>query len=101
MTKEKKPKRGFMDVYTRRNKGPRGNPDQWREAFNVRMGLEEAEAVLGSDSPHAVLGVAMGATLDEIKKAYRKACMQHHPDRGGDPEMFKRATAAYVKLGGR
>src|SRR5882724_6046594 len=29
---------------------------------------------------YAVLGVAKGATTDEIKKAYRKLARKHHPD---------------------
>ena len=33
-----------------------------------------------------VLGVSKGATEDEVKKAYRKAAMKNHPDKGGDPE---------------
>lgn len=38
---------------------------------------------------YELLGVAKTADATEIKKAYRKAALQHHPDRGGDPEKFK------------
>lgn len=51
---------------------------------------------------YEVLGVAKGASADEIKKSYRKIAMQYHPDRNpGDKaaeEKFKEAAEAYDVL---
>jgi DnaJ-class molecular chaperone len=44
---------------------------------------------------HSILGVSPSATLDEVKKAYKKLAMKHHPDRGGDPAKFKEIHEAY------
>ena len=38
---------------------------------------------------YKILGVDKTATASEIKKAYRKKAKEHHPDKGGDPEVFK------------
>lgn len=47
---------------------------------------------------YKVLEVSKDATGPEIKKAYRKLAIKHHPDKGGDPETFKEITKAYEVL---
>lgn len=47
---------------------------------------------------YAVLSIEDKATEQEIRKAYKKAALKHHPDKGGDEEMFKVVSNAYETL---
>ena len=48
------------------------------------------------------MSVTRSATIDEVKKSYRKLAMEFHPDRNPDnkeaEEKFKEATEAYEVL---
>lgn len=51
--------------------------------------------------PYKILGIERGATLAEIKKAYRAMAKKHHPDRGGDAWAFQLVQDAYQSLTGK
>eukprot|EP00270_Netrium_digitus_P013433 TRINITY_DN4466_c0_g1_i1.p1 TRINITY_DN4466_c0_g1~~TRINITY_DN4466_c0_g1_i1.p1 ORF type:complete len:422 (-),score=74.07 TRINITY_DN4466_c0_g1_i1:334-1599(-) len=52
----------------------------------------------GDTKFYDILGVSKTASADELKKAYRKAAIKNHPDKGGDPEKFKEIAYAYEVL---
>jgi DnaJ-class molecular chaperone len=45
-----------------------------------------------------ILGITENASEEDIKKAYRKLAMKHHPDRGGDQNQFQEIQEAYSVL---
>ena len=58
------------------------------------MGGRRNRKPVDNESFYKLLGVSKTATQDEIKKAYRKAAVKNHPDKGGDPEVFKNIQKA-------
>lgn len=51
--------------------------------------------------PRDILGVTSDASIDEIKKAYRRLALKYHPDKNKSPDaaaMFLEITDAYEKL---
>lgn len=47
---------------------------------------------------YSILWIEKTASLEDIKKAYRKLAMQYHPDRWGDETKFKEINTAYAIL---
>lgn len=47
---------------------------------------------------YEVLGLTRDASPEDIKKAHRKLVREHHPDKGGDAEKFKKVQEAYEVL---
>ena len=79
--------------------GPGGIP------FGMDDGMGGGMPGMGRREPadttalYEALGVDKKASGSEIKKAFRKKALKMHPDKGGDPEEFKKIQAAYEVLG--
>ena len=60
----------------------------------------EAPAMSFQGDPHRTLGVAPGASLNEIKSAYRRLAKKYHPDAAGERALprFLAIQAAYEQL---
>lgn len=52
-----------------------------------------------SSSPYEVLGVTASASHDELRRAFRKALRDTHPDTGGDPQRFTAVQLAWERVG--
>ncbi|MDP1826155.1 MAG: DnaJ domain-containing protein [Archangium sp.] len=51
-----------------------------------------------SINPFEVLGLTGEATLDEVKLAFRKKALEHHPDQGGTTEAFLEVRRAWESI---
>jgi DnaJ family protein C protein 27 len=47
---------------------------------------------------YSLVGALRNATLDEIKKSYKKTALLNHPDKGGDAEVFRAIVKAFEVL---
>jgi DnaJ-class molecular chaperone len=45
-----------------------------------------------------ILGLSKNASFDEIKAKYKSLAQQHHPDKGGNENLFKEIIEAYETL---
>ena len=44
---------------------------------------------------YQILNVDKNCSSEDLKKSYRKLCIKHHPDKGGDEQEFKKISEAY------
>ena len=51
-----------------------------------------------SNANYASLGLTKDASPNDVKKAYRKLAMIHHPNKGGEPAMFTKIGAAFAAI---
>jgi hypothetical protein len=69
--------------------GPDGAPREDAYSASARAGgpMSKSEAL-------RLLGLSLGATQDDVRAAHRRKLQEHHPDRGGDPDMAARINQA-------
>ncbi|GAA5834692.1 hypothetical protein JCM11251_003634 [Rhodosporidiobolus azoricus] len=76
---------------------PEGSADEQalkREVKDAEQKLKKSKM----KNYYKILGVTSEATDIELKKAYRKMSLIHHPDKGGDEVMFKEVSESYQIL---
>lgn len=78
--------------------GARGNKDEWRAAFDEAWTYDKAKKVTKDESPWSILGISADSSKSDIKSAFRKLMMIHHPDKGGDESTARKIMAAYYLL---
>jgi hypothetical protein len=76
------------------------NHSQAADARDAAAPAAEAEADPRREALR-LLGLEPGASIQAIKRAYRRLAKAHHPDLGGDVEAFHRLDAAYRLLIGQ
>jgi hypothetical protein len=83
------------------------NEDEYARWHIVRYeDKEDAEAPypdtngfqITTREPFAILNLSLGATQTQIKAAYKRMAMKHHPDRGGSAAEFQKVRSAYEVL---
>jgi hypothetical protein len=81
-----------------------GSVNQWKSAFNTRMGLDEAVVILSNDDPLKILGLyKMPGTLEDLKLAYKRTVLQNQhcwlsTASIQDQDFAKKIIAAFTKL---
>ena len=53
---------------------------------------------MDSQNYYTLLGIDTNASNEDIRKAYKKLAIKHHPDKGGDIEKFREIGNAYETL---
>ena len=85
----------FEDEQERRQREFEEEQQQRRQLFDKEITMFER----GQDDPYKILGLHPNhVSTQQIKKAYRINAQRHHPDKGGNPAIFKKVTQSYCYL---
>ncbi|GAA6039908.1 hypothetical protein JCM8097_006794 [Rhodosporidiobolus ruineniae] len=86
--------RDFKAAYEAAPEGSNDEAALKREVKDAEQKLKKSKM----KDYYKILGVHSEATDVELKKAYRKMSLIHHPDKGGDEVMFKEISESYQIL---
>lgn len=68
----------------------------WVILFLLAYKVSQFDYEMSNFDPHEILGISLGASQSEIKKAYRKLSLILHPDKDtGNEKEFMKLTKAY------
>ena len=67
--------------------------EDWREASTPQAQQAAVDA-----EPYEILGIKPGASLLEVKAAYRRAAGVSHPDKGGNAWLFRQVQQAFETI---
>lgn len=88
--RQKRRKREFQEE--------RERSDRFKNFFQGFFGFDQDDSnkePLDRDYPYSVFGLKRSASDDDMKKAYRKAVLKAHPDKGGSNELFRKIRQAW------
>ncbi|HKI97452.1 MAG TPA: J domain-containing protein [bacterium] len=74
--------------------------EAWKKAHGGRLHqvryVDAGKAAEAAD--YKLLDLKPGASREEIRKAFARLAQEHHPDHGGDAEIFAAMQVAYKRL---
>merc|ERR1719487_3104820 len=73
------------------------DPEDMMDDEDDEDGSKEGKEV-DNNRLYEILGLPKDCTETDVKKAYKRAAMKHHPDRGGDENVFKDISLAHEVL---
>ena len=76
----------------------RERSESFKNFFQGFFGFDKDDSnkeSLDRDYPYNVFGLKKSASDDDMKKAYRKAILKAHPDKGGSNELFRKIRQAW------
>jgi len=85
----------FEEAYQAAPKGSAMEAELQKELKSAKIDLKRSK----EKDHYKTLGVHKEASESEIKKAYRRESLLHHPDKGGDEAKFKDLVEAYAIIG--
>lgn len=73
----------------------------WVALILLAYKVSQFDYEMANFDPYEILGVPLGSSQADIKKAYRKLSVILHPDKGGNEKEFMKLSKAYQVNGHR